>query len=351
MSRVLSHGDGTSPLRLVVPDSPELLTFLNKVYARENSNVAGGSKATLTDYRIQVGTLQKFFDRECQASSEPGRPLRIADVTDPLVAGCMAWMIERGLASRTCNKLRRTIRAIQAFAIEEKEHFGKVLRVKKLKESKTKPRAWRPEQIGSILSAARQMPPTKRGTWDGRDDYALILFLLNTGTRITATMLTPKSGLDLQSGEITVPAAVQKHDSDEIFDLVPATIEALKGMHPSPDGRLFGHWPYDDSVNGKWRSLTNRLREILVRSGLFASVEEIPKRVNGFHKFRKCFATFMRLKHGKEKSTEACGHSGGTVTQAYWDETQIGDRPSCREALAGILVLPAAFDRQQKLFD
>jgi len=351
MSRVLSHGDGGSPLRLVVPESPDLITFLNKVYARENSNVAGGSKATLTDYRIQVGTLQKFFDRECQINGEPSRPLRIADVSDPLVAGCMAWMIERGLASRTCNKLRRTIRAIQAFAIEEKEHPGKLLRVKKLKESKTKPRAWRPEQISNILSAARGMPPVRRGCWDGRDDYALILFLLNTGTRITATMLTPKSGLDLHSGEITVPAEVQKHDSDEIFDLLPITIDAIKSMHTSPDGRLFGHWGYDDRVNGKWRTLTDRLRHILVRAGLFASTEEIPKRVNMFHKFRKCFATFMRLKHGKEKSTEACGHSGGTVTEAYWDETQIGDRPSCREALADIIVLPPLLDRQHRLFD
>lgn len=342
---------GAMPLSVAFPDSPEFLHFLNRVYARENPKIIAGSKSTLLDYQIQVKTLQKFFDRECEANNEPQRPLRVADVTDPLVTGCMAWMIERGLAIKTCNKLRRTIRAIHAFAIQEKDHPGRVLRVKKLKEPKTKPRAWRPDQISLILSAARQMPPAKRGDWDGRDDYALVCFILNTGTRITATMLTPKSGLDFDSGEITVPAAVQKHDSDEIFDLLPITLDALKSMHSSPDGRLFGHWAYDDRINGKWRSLTNRLREILVRAGLFASVAEIPKRVNMFHKFRKCFATFVRLKHGKQAATELCGHSGGTVTDAYLDVTQTGDRPSCREALADIIVLPKQPDRQSKLFD
>lgn len=317
--------------------SHELLAFLDNVYARENPKMISGRKATLIDYRIQVGTLQKFFD----INSDSPRPLLISDVTDSLVAGCMSWMIERGLAAKTCNKMRRTVKAIHTFAVEEKGISGVVLRVRKLKEPKTIPRAWRPDQIARILAAAKAMPPTNRGEWDGRDDLALILLILNTGTRITATMLTPKSGLDFSAGEITIPAAVQKHGSDEVFDLLPVTIESLKSMHTSPDSRLFGHWPYDDHVNCKWRSLTNRLRKILVKAGLFESIEHIPKRVNMFHKFRKCFATFMRMKYGKEKSAEACGHSGIAVTEAYWDMTQIGDRPSCRDALSAILVIPA----------
>lgn len=335
------------------PDNFEddcLSVFLDKVYAKENPNIVGGRKATLADYRIQVRTLQKFFDLQRESKGEPSRSLLVSDVTDSLVAGCMAWMIERGLAAKTCNKLRRTIRAIHAFAINEKGYGGRLLRVKKLKEPKVMPRAWRPDQIGSILAAAAAMPPAKRGSWDGRDDLALVLFILNTGTRITAAMLTPKNCLDLDAAEVTVPASVQKHKSDEIYDLLPLTVDSLRKMNASQNGRLFGHWEYDDEDNGKWRSLTNRLKKILVRAGLFATAAEIPKRVNAFHKFRKCFATFMRMKHGKEKSTEACGHSGGDVTKAYWDETQIGDRPSCREALAEILVMPEG-EKQGRLFE
>jgi len=323
--------------------SQGLLWFLDNVYARENPRMIAGSKGTLVDYRIQVGTLQKFFDRERQADGKL-RPVMLDDVTDSLVAGCMSWMISRGLAAKTCNKMRRTIKAIHTFAIDEKDHPGRPLRVKKLKEPKTNPRAWRPDQVAAILKAASEMPPARRGRWDGRDDLALLLFILNTGTRITATMLTPKSGVDFYSGEVTVPASVQKHGRDETFDLLPITVDAISRMHGTPNGRLFGHWPYDDASNGKWRSLTNRLRHILVRAGLFSSVGEIPKRVNMFHKFRRCFATFMRMRHGKEASTEACGHSSGAVTAAYWDESQTGDRASCREAMAGILVLPAVED-------
>jgi integrase len=347
MTRFSSRG--AAALSVVRPPSPELATFLKKVYARENARVAGGSPTTLDDYFIQVGTLQKFFEQELQEKGEEPRPLTIDDITDPLVAGCMAWMKARGREARTCNKLRRTIRAIHTFAIIEKELGGKPLRVKKFKEPERQPRAWRPVQLPPLLWAAKSMPPTKCGEWDGRDDLALILFILNTGTRITATMTTPKSLLDLVLGEVLVPAGVQKDKSDQPFDLLDVTINALKAMHASPGATLFGHWPYDRKVR-QWPALTKRLKKILVKAGIYASLDAIPKRVELFHKLRKTFATYVKIKFGKRAAMELCGHSAEEVTDDYIDPTQSGDRPSCREALAGKLVI-APPDAQRRLFD
>jgi integrase len=341
MSRLLAHDGGNScqPLTLSVPDSPGVMNFLTKVYARENPKISGGSKASLSDYKTQVRTLQRIFNQYCLEGDQLAREVRHGDISKPLLAYGVARLKEEGREATTCNKWLRTILAIYNFGLEEKELHGKPLSIKKLKlpELKHKPRAWRPEQIGKLLSAAPKMPRTKRGGWDGRHDYALLLFLVNTGTRITAAMLTPSRLLDLQRGEVTIPAAVQKHKSDEIFDLLDVTVEALKAINPQQHETIFGAWQYDDRANGKWRTLTKRLKRMLVKAELFPSIKDIPKFKHLFHKLRKCFATFIKIKYGKQAATLMCGHSGGTVTDRYIDETQTGDRPSCREALAGIL--------------
>jgi site-specific recombinase XerD len=336
-------------LRLVRPASPELATFLTKVYARENARLAGGSPASLDDYKLQVRTLQKFFDRECRERGEAPRNLTIEDVDDGLLAGAMAWLKAEGRSARTCNKLRRTIRAIHAFALNEKGFPGKPLRIKKYKELKRRPQAWRPEQVGRLLEAARAMPGMVGCVPAGRWHYAHLMFLLNTGTRITAAMETPSAMLDLEQGWVTIPAEVQKHDQDEMFDLLPETVEALRAIQPHRHRRIFDDWPFDRTKR-QWPALIKRLKKILVAAGLFPSVKEIPPRLELFHKLRRCFATFIAIKAGKGASRELCGHSDESVTDLYLDPTQMGERPRCRELLAGMLS-PAKPDRQKKLFE
>jgi integrase len=325
-----------------LPESQGLLSFTQKVYLAENLDVE--SPATEVDYLVQVRTLQKFFNGLCLAEGQLARDVTLADLSSSLVTQCMKWLHERGRSARTCNKFRRTILAIHNFAIDERELPLKRLKVKKYHEPKIDRRAWRPAEIPRILAAARAMRPVKRGEWDGRHDFALLLFLLNTGTRISAAMLTPRECLDLtcEPPLVTVPAAVQKHDADETFDLLPITVAALKaiGAASSQHDTIFGAWAYDDRRRGKWRTLTRRLKKILVAGGLFPSVAAIPKRRELFHKLRRCFATFVRMKFGKAAAKELCGHSHESVTEVYFDETQTADRPSCIAALADKIIAP-----------
>jgi integrase len=277
-------------------------------------------------------------------------------------------MKDRGRAAATCNKLRRAIRAIHRFAITIQKLPGEPLTVGEYPELKREPKAWRPEQIGKLLAAADAMPAVKlprsrraKGEhceWNGKHDLALLLFLLNTGTRITAAMLTPSSALDLDAdpATVTVPAEIQKHGADEPFDLLPITVEALKAIQPHRYKRIFDAWPYDRSQR-QWPAITKRLKKMIVAAGLFPSVRDVPKYVHCFHKFRKCFATFMKAKHGKQAAQEMCGHSDGSVTDRYIDVMQSGDRPSCREALAHKIAVapppapPPKPDPQRLLFE
>lgn len=340
---------GGPVLSIVRPPAPELAVFLNRTYALENTDVASGSEATLDDYRVQVRKLQKYFDQLCKEQGEVARPVTLDDINDSLLAGCMAWMKSSGAESTTCNKLRRTIRAIHNFAINEKDLPFRPLRVKKYRELTKKPRAWRPEQVGRLLEAARTMPGFVGSVPAGRWHYAHIMFLLNTGSRITASMQTPSAGLDLENGWVTVPAEVQKHKDDEVFDLLPETIEALRAIQPHRHKRIFDDWPFDRRIR-QWPTLNRRLKRMLVAAGLFPSVKEIPKRVELFHKLRRCFGTFIAIKGGKRASQEMLGHSHESVTKAYLDPSQVQDRPRCRELLADMIIAPRD-DRQRRLFD
>jgi integrase len=347
MSRSLADdgGDSRQP-SAESPANPGFMNFLNNVYALEVPRMIAGSPATLGDYQTQVRTLQKVFSQECLDRNELAREVRVLDISKSLLAHGLSMIKKNGRESTTCNKWLRTILAIYNFAVEEKELQGKPIKVKKLPELKQKPRAWRPEQISQLLGAAPQMPAAKRGEWDGRHDYALLLFLLNTGTRISAAMWTPSSMLDLKRGEVTVPASVQKHKSDEVFDLLDITVAALKAIEPHRHKTIFAAWEYDDWKNGKWRMLTKRLKRMLVNAGLFSSVKEIPKYKELFHKLRKCFATLIKIKYGNQAATLMCGHSGPTVTTRYIDTTQTGDRPSCRDALVDVLKFPSPVERE-----
>jgi integrase len=338
----------TLPLRLHVPDSPDvgLLEFVRGTYALQNSRLASGSAASLEDYVTQVNNLQTYVNE--LLASEEQRPLVLSDLNDPLVAGCMKWLLSRGRANETCNKLRAATVAIVNFSIDELDMSLKRLRVKKFKVSKRKPQCWLPEEVLQILSAARRMPGKVGAVPAGDWFLALELFILNTGTRISAAMATPSACLDLEGGWVTIPASVQKHDSDEVFDLLPCTVAALRALHPARLTNIFDDWPYDRNIR-QWRTLNRRQKEILVAAGLFPKTAAVTKR-DLFHKLRRSFATFIAMSAGKDVSRDLMGHSHQSVTDRYLDPRMLR-KTRVSDHLAGFLQPPTPPDPQKRLFD
>lgn len=337
----------TLAIRLHVPASPEiaLLEFVRGVYAIQNGRLARGSAASLEDYVTQVNNLQAYVTELLSADEQ--RPLVLGDLTDPLVAGCMKWLLSRGRASETCNKLRAAMVAIVNFAIDELDIPHKRLRVKKFKVSKRKPQCWLPDEVLQILSAARRMPGMV-GEVPARDWFlALELFILNTGTRISAAMATPSACLDLDGGWVTIPAAVQKHDCDEVSDLHPCTVAALRALHPERLKNIFDDWPYDRNIR-QWRTLNRRQKDILVTAGLFRQSAAVTKR-DLFHKLRRTFATFVAMSAGKDVARELLGHSHQSVTDRYLDPRMLR-KTRVSDHLAAILKTPPD-DRQGLLFE
>lgn len=336
-------------LRLFAAPAAEtpLADFLTGVYAVQNANLAGGSAASLEDYQTQVRNLEHYFAALLREAQQSARPLVLGDVSDALVAGAMKWQRDRGRAPETANKLRAAVVALVNFAIDELELPLRRLRVKKFKAPRHKPRCWLPDEVLRILSAAQKLPgqvgPVAAGKWF----YALELFILNTGTRISAAMNAPTAGLDLAGGWITIPAAVQKHDADEVFDLLPITIAALKAIDPFRNAKIFGDWPFDQQTR-QWPTLNRWQRRVLVGAGLFAAAGDVTRK-DLFHKLRRSFATHVAAKGGKQLARVMLGHSHESVTDRYLDERLL-DRPRMADLLQDLL-RPKIDEPQRRLFD
>jgi site-specific recombinase XerD len=357
----MSAHESPAPLRLVVPSSPPVMSFLTRVYAVEKPKVAAGSDATVEDYQVQVRHLQKVFNQECLDRQELAREVVVSDITDSRVAFVMSALKKKGDSHATCNKFLRAMKAINRFAILRKKLPGELLTLDKYPEFKRDPRAWTKSQLNAVFRVAKKMPPVKppkkrrvewNGQWDGRHDLALLLFIYNSGSRITAAMKTPSSALDLESGVVTLQADTQKDKADSTIDLLEETVEALKVIQPWTRELIFGDWPYDHGQR-QWPALTKRLKKMLVAAGFFPAVKKVTRK-DLFHKFRRCFATNICKVHGPDAAREMCGHSSSAVTAAYLDPTQTGQRPSCREALGGVITPeppPEKPDPQRLLFE
>lgn len=264
-------------------------------------------ETTVTDYRLQV---RKFHDYI-------GRVPTLDDLNDRAVALAMREAISAGRSPATANKLRRTILAMWRQAHE----LGKVdtlPRVRSARESKRVPDAWTAEQVAKIMGAAKQ-ESRQVGDVPGPVFWtALLWFIYNTGVRITAVMETPCNAVDLSSRLAVVPAEVQKQRADQVFQLLPETVDALRELGIHRQGCLFDCWPYDRTVV-QWPSLTLNYRRILSRAGLPVGATQM------FHKLRRTTASYVAARLGRSAATKLLGHSCESVTARYLDPRLMGD--------------------------
>lgn len=320
------------------PASP-VREFFERVYRVQNSRLMAGKARTLAAYRDQITHCEKFLAKHLAETGQPERPLVLGDLTDDLLAAVMHKMLEGGKAPATANKVRATIMAIATFARQRKKIPLEELSIEKLREDKRTPRAWMEEELQAILTAAGKTPgyvgPVRAGIWFS----GLILFVLNTGCRITSVMRTPRKCLDLARGTVIVPAEHQKHSKDEPFPLTEECLQMLRLFRldersEGPPETIFGDWPHDrhrPAESTAWVSLNRRLRKIIVRAGLRQDAEAVTA-TDLWHKFRKTMASYVAARMGKAAAQQLLGHSDVSVTERYLDD-RIVARPDVREAL------------------
>lgn len=305
-----------------------LVEFVSKIYCRKASI---GSEATVELYEDDSAKLSKFFaEHWCAERGIPPRPMQVADFSESLLQAAMRHDMEsRGNVPNTANKLRRHMLAVWEYAadLSAVEHArdptiprmqpAKRILCQQFPEPKIEPRCWSLDELGKIIdSSAAMRGKINKEVRASTFHLAHSWFVYNTGARIDAVMRTPLYKLDLDRGEVQLPAYAQKQNAEQTFDLLPETIEALKRLrlfdrYP-PEATIFADWPYDPTP-GSWQILTKRYKQILTGAGLTCGPKDL------FHKLRRTFATFLAIDQGIVAAQQWLGHSSVTVTWKYID--------------------------------
>ncbi|MBX3434038.1 MAG: hypothetical protein KF847_12010 [Pirellulales bacterium] len=155
---------------------PTLAEFFRDCYMPEHLS-RPDQRHTIAFYEVQIRHLAAFAARQGLA------PLRLADVTGPLVKGAMNDLVARGRSLATANKIQRAAAALVREAWQL-ELTGAPLRCRPLRTPQRAPRAWSTDELGALLAAAERL----RGFVGGvRADVwmpALLWFLWRIGSRL-----------------------------------------------------------------------------------------------------------------------------------------------------------------------
>lgn len=228
-------------------------TLLSSVEAYFRNYLAqsrGASPHTIRAYRDALRLLFKFLaDRQ-------GRPVAELSLDDLQVDAILAFLshLETARANSVASRNIR-LAAIRSFFRHLVEHdlprAGQYQRILSLPNKRTHPRAAQylePEDVKSLLAQP------DRSTAAGRRDYALMLFLYNTGARVSEAL-----GVRVGHLSLVTPRHVRllgKGGKERLCPLWRETGEALAQLSTVREGRLAD------------RVFCNRAGEGLTRDGV-----------------------------------------------------------------------------------
>lgn len=290
-------------------ESRSCLRNLCRVNAYQQWRTADGQRLLVDDDTL----LHKRFERWLRQQGQAPWQLRVADLSDVGVVEMMAWLVAMGRARATANKNRRTVNAIWRYAVEV-EILETLPKNKPYRVEQKEPWCWSSDQLKLILQVAADMPgkvgPVEASTWWP----AFAGFLYSTGVRINAALKVPTENLNLATGFVKIPAAVQKQKKDQLVDLFPSTIAALDKLRLAQRGvpTLLGDWTM------RTETLTDHWKRLLVAAGFYPDVPSVPKEAC-FHSMRRTVATRLYEKGGIELAQQRLGHSDAKVTWRYID--------------------------------
>jgi site-specific recombinase XerD len=195
----------------------------------------GYSPCTLASYR---DTLRLFFDYSAGVQAVSVDRLRLSDLDVKLVLGFLDYLEkDRHTAVSTRNCRLAVLHSFFAHVLRRlPDQAGRVARIIALPPKRHCPAP--PHYLDPPIVRSLLRHPDRQTT-SGRRDYALLLFLYNTGARVSEA--TALHGQDLMPGSVVKLRG--KGNKERVCPLWPQTVAAIKAQRPSaqenPDQPVF----------------------------------------------------------------------------------------------------------------
>lgn len=291
--------DGPQVYRIALQSPRTLLAFFETTYRPQR--LADASEDTIEQYRDVIEFLSQFL--ACDAL--------VACLCEDVVERFLAHRKELGRANATLNRYRCYLLALWRHAWRKRLLDELPRDVFRYSVSKRIPEAWSTEDVSRLVAAAAATRGNVCEISAGRFWVALVLTMYDTGLRLRALRYARCAQLSAD-GWLSIAAETQKQDADQVFQLHPDTLAAIRATQPETRHYLFGR---GDIPSKEW--LIRQFRRILKRAGLPCGRRDL------FHKLRRTSATAICDAFDEVAAQKHLGHSSLEMTRRYIDPRKL----------------------------
>lgn len=313
LRRIVRAWNPLSILRERVPDlqSGTLREHFENCYVPER--LIGARPHTIPEYR----TALKAFH------THVGRDVQLSELCDSLFAAFFKSALESGRSIATVNKYRAHLLAIWRNAYEHRL-VAVLPRVRKLKEPRDVPVAWRLEELQAIFAAAGTFEPQK---WYGPVPcnlywLALLHVAYETAARRSSLLAIRLADVDLKHATVYIAGADMKDHDGQGYQLSHGAVQAI-GRIANPRREFLFYTDQSVKVAAFANRVDRDFKKIIAAAGLDPGRG---RGLNLLHKIRRTAATQIAIRSGIAAAAMLLGHDSEYVTIRYVDKTQLPRR-------------------------
>lgn len=294
-------------INLLVDDT--LITWVESFLVdRKAQNLTPGS---IRYYRQKIKLFTDYCDRQVIT--------RIGQITPDIIRRFLLYLEETNHNPGGIHSAFRTLRAFLLWWEKETEPEGWKNPIRKVKAPKVPEEPIEPVEINTVKA---MITACDGQSFAAVRDRALLLFMLDTGTRATETLNTNLSDVDLTTGAVLIRQG--KGRKPRTVYLGQKARRALRTYLKQRTDRDPALWVTDREF-----TRLKALRHVLIYRAKAARVEDIPSP----HDFRRAFALNM-LRNGVDLITlsRLMGHNSLAVLKRYLKQANIDLREAHAKA-------------------
>lgn len=202
-----------------------LFSLVESYFCDHLQKTRGASANTISTYRDAIALFLRYVSEHRKV---PVGRLQLSDFNAPTVVAFLQHLeSQRHNSTHTRNCRRIALRGFFEYAMRmdptRAAHYARILALPSKRCAPTIPRHLEPHQMQHLLSQ-----PDRLGA-DGRRDFALLLFLYNTGARISEALGCMLRDLQTQPPQIRLRG---KGGKERFCPLWPDTLRALRSTLP-----------------------------------------------------------------------------------------------------------------------